>query len=294
MDHRRCCWSSPRYAPATCARPVTVANAWNGWASGSPWPHRSRLVVTVLHLLVGWPQELGAVAAAATALVPLGLLASESRRMASARQPVPGPGAGGVRLRRRGLGHLPRGRPGPRPRAHHDGGQGGPGPLHGRLRGGGGDLRAGALALPRIRHPVRLRVARGARRDSANVREPHDPRHPHGRAAAPAGRVAAQDARPVQRGDLHRCRRGARADRLGSRSRARLHRGVAAGAPRRDPGRGLGNGVGRHLVAVAAGRAGRRAAQGGSGEPRGGVARAHRGRAQPRRPARSPRKTTGC
>ena len=33
---------------------------------------RSRSVVTVLHLLVGWPGQLGAVAAAATALVPLG------------------------------------------------------------------------------------------------------------------------------------------------------------------------------------------------------------------------------
>ncbi len=40
------------------------------------------LVVTVLHLLVGWPGQLGALAVGATALVPLGLLASESRRMA--------------------------------------------------------------------------------------------------------------------------------------------------------------------------------------------------------------------
>jgi signal transduction histidine kinase len=40
------------------------------------------LVVTVLHLLVGWPEELGAVAAGATALVPLGLLVSESRKIA--------------------------------------------------------------------------------------------------------------------------------------------------------------------------------------------------------------------
>ena len=36
------------------------------------------LVVTVLHLLVGWPGELGAVAAGATVLIPLGLLAGES------------------------------------------------------------------------------------------------------------------------------------------------------------------------------------------------------------------------
>jgi signal transduction histidine kinase len=40
------------------------------------------LIVTVLHLLVGWPAALGAVAAAATALIPLGLLAGESRRLA--------------------------------------------------------------------------------------------------------------------------------------------------------------------------------------------------------------------
>jgi signal transduction histidine kinase len=39
------------------------------------------LMVTVLHLLVGWPGELGAVTAAATVLVPLGLLAGESRGM---------------------------------------------------------------------------------------------------------------------------------------------------------------------------------------------------------------------
>ncbi len=39
------------------------------------------LMATVLHLLVGWPGPLGAVTAAATVLVPLGLLAGESRRM---------------------------------------------------------------------------------------------------------------------------------------------------------------------------------------------------------------------
>ena len=38
------------------------------------------LVATVLHLLVGWPGPLGAVSAGATVLVPLGLLAGESRR----------------------------------------------------------------------------------------------------------------------------------------------------------------------------------------------------------------------
>ena len=39
------------------------------------------LVATVLHLLVGWPGPLGAVTAGATVLVPLGLLAGESRRL---------------------------------------------------------------------------------------------------------------------------------------------------------------------------------------------------------------------
>ncbi len=39
------------------------------------------LMATVLHLLIGWPGELGAVTAAATVLVPLGLLAGESKGM---------------------------------------------------------------------------------------------------------------------------------------------------------------------------------------------------------------------
>ena len=39
------------------------------------------LVATVLHLLVGWPGPLGAVTAGATVLVPLGFLASESKRL---------------------------------------------------------------------------------------------------------------------------------------------------------------------------------------------------------------------
>src|SRR6185437_8343495 len=41
------------------------------------------LVVTVLHLLVGWPEELGAVTAAATVFIPLGLLAAENRKLGS-------------------------------------------------------------------------------------------------------------------------------------------------------------------------------------------------------------------
>ncbi len=40
------------------------------------------LVATVLHLLVGWPGPLGAVAVGATVLIPLGFLAAESRKLA--------------------------------------------------------------------------------------------------------------------------------------------------------------------------------------------------------------------
>ena len=40
------------------------------------------LAASVLHLLVGWPGPLGAVAAGGTVMVPLGLLISESRRLA--------------------------------------------------------------------------------------------------------------------------------------------------------------------------------------------------------------------
>ncbi|MGO8863744.1 MAG: histidine kinase [Acidimicrobiales bacterium] len=39
------------------------------------------LVVAVLHVLIGWPGPLGAVAAGATALIPLSLMASESQRL---------------------------------------------------------------------------------------------------------------------------------------------------------------------------------------------------------------------
>jgi len=39
------------------------------------------LMATVLHLLVGWPGPLGAVAAGATVLVPVGLLAGENKRL---------------------------------------------------------------------------------------------------------------------------------------------------------------------------------------------------------------------
>jgi hypothetical protein len=39
------------------------------------------LVLAVLHVLIGWPGPLGAVAAGATALIPLSLMAGESRRL---------------------------------------------------------------------------------------------------------------------------------------------------------------------------------------------------------------------
>jgi signal transduction histidine kinase len=41
------------------------------------------LVFAVLHVLIGWPGPLGAVAAGATALIPLSLMASESRRLSA-------------------------------------------------------------------------------------------------------------------------------------------------------------------------------------------------------------------
>ena len=44
------------------------------------------LVATVLHLLVGWPGPLGAVAAGGTVLVPLGLLGRGGQEAGSARR----------------------------------------------------------------------------------------------------------------------------------------------------------------------------------------------------------------
>ena len=119
------------------------------------------LVATVLHLLVGWPGQLGAVAAGATVLVPLGLLVAENKRM----RPHASRGLvqvlAGVRVLRGRLGHLPRGRARPRARTQDLRGQRGPGPLHGRVRSRGSHLRARAGPLSRFRHPIRLRISRG-------------------------------------------------------------------------------------------------------------------------------------
>ena len=148
---------------------------------------------------------------AATVLVPLGLLAGESRQ-ARART-----GAGGSCRSSRCSASSSWSPPSTwwwcsasatrrRPR-----GQGGPGALHGGVRGGRGHLRPGASAVPRVGHAVRLRIARGARRGPADLREQADPGHPDGRAAPAAGRVAAQDDGPPERRGLHGDRRGARA-----------------------------------------------------------------------------------
>ena len=237
------------------------------------------LVATVLHLLVGWPGQLGAVAAAATVLVPLGLLAGESRSDGPTRQPRPGPGARGVRLRRRGVGHLPGGgaRAGSRAEDHRR--QGGAGALHGGVGRRRPHLRAGAGPLPRLGDPVRLRVAGGARRGAADLRQQAHPRHPDGRAVAAARRVAAQDDGPDQRRGLHGHRRGARAHRVRSRSGPGIAGRVAAGAAGRDAGRGLGHGVGVRLAARCSSRARGRAAPGGAGQPRRGAAGPGRRRA---------------
>ena len=121
------------------------------------------LMVTVLHLLVGWPGQLGAVAAAATALVPLGLLASESRKMAPHASRLPGPGPGGVRVRRRGLGHLPRRRSRSRPHAQD----------HRRQGGVGVSMVASAVAAV-IFVPVRARFLESSTRFVYGSREAPD------------------------------------------------------------------------------------------------------------------------
>ena len=52
------------------------------FAVGSVLAASIALVVAVLHVLVGWPGPLGAVAAAGTVLIPLSLMAGESQRLA--------------------------------------------------------------------------------------------------------------------------------------------------------------------------------------------------------------------
>ena len=49
---------------------------------GRCWPRTPPLVAAVLHLLVGWPGPVGAVAAAATVAVPAGLVAGTSAQLA--------------------------------------------------------------------------------------------------------------------------------------------------------------------------------------------------------------------
>ena len=75
------------------------------------------------------------------------------------------------------------------------------GAVDARRRGRRPPLRAGPPAARPLWQPSRLRRAGGARRGAAHVRQPADPGHPHGRAAAPGGRVTAQDHGP-ERGGL--------------------------------------------------------------------------------------------
>ncbi len=162
------------------------------------------LVATVLHLLVGWPGPLGAVAAGATVLVPLGLLVGENRRMA------PHASRGLVQVLAvfgfvvvvsaiylvvvLGLGHAPKTTGDKEVLALSMVASGVAALIFVPVRG----------AVPRLRHQVRLRVTGGPRRGAADLRQPAHPRHPHGRAAAAAGRVAPQDDEPHQRRGLHR------------------------------------------------------------------------------------------
>ena len=177
-------------------------------------------------------------------------------------------GAGGLRVRRCGLGDLPGRGPRPRPRAQHDRRQGGVGAVHRRLRGGRGHFRAGAVALPRIGHALRLRLAGGARRTAAHLRQPDDPGHPDGRIAPAAGRVAPQDDEPDQRGNLHRVRRGPGARGVRARPGLRVDCRLAARASCRHPGRGVGNSVGVNLAAEPLGRAGAGTGPRGAGQSR--------------------------
>ena len=133
--------------------------------------------------------------------------------------------------------------------------------------------------LAAVRHPLRLRGQGGAGRGAAHVRQPPDPRHPHGRAAAAAGRVAAQDDGPDQRRGLHRQPATCWSARRGAR-----HRAPVAGASRARERPVVGRAgvvrqrLGLGLAARAAGRAGPGPAPGGAGQPRRRAARADRGR----------------
>ena len=102
------------------------------------------------------------------------------------------------------------------------------------------------------RQPAGLRRAASARRRAEDLRDPHVPRGADGRAAAPAGRVAAQDDGADRGRDLDGCRRELRAGRVGPRPGRRPPLAVRRGAHGGGPGPRLGQRLGPGVDAVAA------------------------------------------
>ncbi len=81
LDRGRGSWRSRRCGLATSAPSAPCRERMDWFGIGVTLAATVTLVATVLHLLVGWPGPLGAVSAGATVLVPLGLLAGESRKI---------------------------------------------------------------------------------------------------------------------------------------------------------------------------------------------------------------------
>ena len=216
------------------------------------------LVCAVLHVLVGWPAPVAAVCAGVTVAVPAGLAAGSSSRLAplAGRLLVHILSIAGFSLVVAaiylvivlGLGKRPGGPGGPR----------GAGAVHARRGGGGGGLPAGPGPADGLRHPVRLRGPGSARRGAAHLRQPDDPGRGHGRAAAPAGRVAAQDDGPDQRRGVHRERGRAGTRGVGAGRGRPVDHDRRPGAPGGHPGRGVRQCLGLDLAA-------RRCSTGGTG-----------------------------
>jgi hypothetical protein len=219
------------------------------------------LVAAVLHALIGWPGPLGAVVAGGTLFVPLGLLASENRRLApqGSRLLVQSIAVFGFVcvvsaifvVLVLGLGHAPRTT---------------------------GDKEVLALSMVAsgvaavIFVPVRERFLESSTRFVYGAREaPDEVLRTFGSRmtrAIPMDELLLQLDESGQRGNLHRFGRGPRADRLGARPGCRVARRLAAGAARGDEGRCVGNGMGVHLAPDAARGPRKRAGPGRAGEPR--------------------------
>ena len=242
------------------------------------------LISAVLHLLVGWPESAGAVAASASAAVPLAVILAEWPPLARHGGARAGARALDRGFGRRGGGRLPGHRARPRGGARRRRRPEDPRLLHRRGRPGGDRIPADQGPAGRLRHQVRVRHPGGARRDAAHVRQPDDPRRVNGRAAAPAGRVAAQDHAPGLRRGLYRRGRRAGTRGVGARRERQVDRADRPRAAGRGAGRGVGERVGLGLAARPAGRARAGSAAGGADQPRGRAARPHRGGAgRPRR-----------